>query len=99
MGAAFAARLRQHVRYATRSECEQVTIERRGRKGRKVNQDFFAAFAAFAFYARVTQSDTLQAPYSRSVLAKSVQPRASARSRSVWPSLFRAWKSAPCAAR
>src|SRR5207249_9415968 len=36
-----------------------VTIERRGRKGRKVRQDFSAAFAAFAFYGGVTQSDTL----------------------------------------
>src|SRR6266566_2618988 len=32
------------------SHIENVTIERRGRKGRKVKQDFFAAFAAFAFY-------------------------------------------------
>ena len=36
-----------------------VTIERRGRKGRTVRQDFFAAFAAFAFQSGVSQSDTL----------------------------------------
>ena len=38
---------------------ENVTIERRGRTGRKVRQDFFAAFAAFAFHGGVTYLDTL----------------------------------------
>jgi len=32
---------------------ENVTIERKGRKGRKVRQDFSAAFAAFAFQGGV----------------------------------------------
>ena len=41
---------------------ENLTIERRGRKGRKVRQNFFAAFAAFAFQSGVSQSDTLLEP-------------------------------------
>jgi len=36
-----------------------VTIERRGRKGRKETPYFLAAFAAFAFQGGVGWSDTL----------------------------------------
>ncbi|PYR28436.1 MAG: hypothetical protein DMF98_02920 [Acidobacteria bacterium] len=44
---------------------ENVTIERRGRKGRKVRQNFFAAFAAFAFNGGVSMFDL---PVSRCAL-------------------------------
>src|SRR5437867_2093171 len=41
------------IRGAESIRPENITIERRGRKRRKVRQDFFAAFAAFAFHGGV----------------------------------------------
>src|SRR5213592_284783 len=41
------------------NQLENITIERRGRKGRKVRQNFFAAFAAFAFHGAASLSRTL----------------------------------------
>jgi hypothetical protein len=40
------------------AERANVTIERKGRKGRKEGQCFLAAFAALAFKGGVSQSDT-----------------------------------------
>src|SRR5207247_5671361 len=57
--------LRHTVRLVGSQPAPNVTIERRGRKGRKEEQYFLAAFAAFAFYLGVSRLDTRRGSHGR----------------------------------